>query len=135
MSELLPVNPVELGPPRGYSNGIVAPAGCRMLFVAGQVGWNADQQLVSKSFTPQFRQALRNVMTVVRMAGGGPEHVARLTIYVTDKQLYLEKLAAVGKAYKGVMGTKFPAMALVEVKSLLEPDALVEIEATAALPS
>ena len=135
MSELLPINPVELGPPKGYSNGLVVPAGCRLLFVAGQVGWDADQKLVSKAFTAQFRQALRNVMTVVRMAGGGPEHVARLTIYVTDKQQYVEKLSAVGKAYKGVMGKHFPAMALVEVQALLEPDALVEIEATAALPS
>ena len=132
---LQPINPESLGAPRGYSNGMLAPAGGRLLFVAGQVGWDADQQLVSKAFTAQFRQALKNVLTVVRMAGGGPEHVARLTLYVTDKQQYLEKLSAVGKAYKGLMGTKFPAMALVEVKSLLEPGALVEIEATVALPS
>ncbi len=134
MSQMLPINPVALGPPRGYSNGMVAPAGGRLLFVAGQIGWNADQELVGKDFVKQFRQALRNVVTVVKTAGGAPENIGRLTLYVTDKELYVKKLSQVGKAYRGVLGKHYPAMALVEVKSLLEPDALVEIEATAVLP-
>lgn len=133
MSEMLPINPIELGAPRGYSNGMLAPVGGRLLFVAGQIGWNQDQKLVGKDFVKQFRQALRNVAAVVKAAGGTPKSIGRLTIYVTDKELYTKKLAAVGKAYRGVMGTHYPAMALVEVKSLLEPDALVEIEATAAV--
>ncbi len=135
MSELLPINPIELGAPRGYSNGMLAPAGGRLLFVAGQIGWNEEQELVGPDFTRQFRQALRNVAAVVKTAGGEPRHVARLTIYVANKQLYLDRLEAVGKAYRGVMGKHYPAMALVEVKSLLEPAALVEIEAIAVLPS
>ncbi len=132
---MLPINPLELGPPRGYSNGMLAPTGGRLLFVAGQIGWNQEQELVGKDFVKQFRQALRNVAVVVRTAGGTPENLARLTIFVTDKELYIKKLAAVGKAYRGVMGKHFPAMSLVEVKSLLEPGALVEIEGTAVLPS
>ncbi len=135
MSELLPINPHELGAPRGYSNGMLAPAGGRLLFVAGQIGWNQEQELVGKDFVKQFRQALRNVAVVIKTAGGEPKSVGRLTIYVTDKQLYLDKLSQVGKAYRGVMGEHYPAMAVVEVKSLLEPDALVEIEATAVLAS
>ncbi len=135
MSELLPINPIELGAPRGYSNGMLAPAGGRLLFVAGQIGWNEEQELVGPDFTRQFRQALRNVAAVVKTAGGEPRNVARLTIYVANKQLYLDRLEAVGKAYRGVMGKHYPAMALVEVKSLLEPAALVEIEAIAVLPS
>lgn len=135
MSEMLPVNPMELGAPKGYSNGMIAPAGGRLLFVAGQIGWNEEQELVSKDFTRQFRRALKNVLTVVRSAGGGPEHIARLTLYVVDKEVYLQNLQKIGKAYKSLMGTRFPAMSLVEVSGLLEPDALVEIEATAVLPN
>lgn len=135
MRELLPINPLDLGAPSGYSNGMLAPAGGRLLFVAGQIGWNQEQKLVGDNFTKQFRQALRNVASVVTAAGGEPQNLAQLTIYVVDKQLYLDKLAAVGKAYRGVMGKHFPAMALLEVKSLLDPAALVEIEGIAVLPS
>ncbi len=135
MRELLPINPIELGAPSGYSNGMLAPAGGRLLFVAGQVGWNEKQELVGNTFTKQFRQALRNVAAVIKAAGGEPQNLAQLTIYVVDKEIYLKQLSAVGKAYRGVMGKHFPAMALLEVKSLLEPDALVEIEGIAVLPS
>jgi enamine deaminase RidA (YjgF/YER057c/UK114 family) len=128
------VNPEELGAPKGYSNGILAPAGGRLLFVAGQVGWGPDQKLVSRTFPGQFGQALANAMAVVRTAGGSPQRVARLTIYVTDRKLYLDSLPDVGEAYRKVMGRHYPAMALLEVKALLEPGALVEIEATAVLP-
>ncbi len=129
-----PINPAELGAPSGFSHGMLAPAGGRLLFVAGQVGWDGAQNLVGDSFVDQFAQALANVMSVVREAGGGPEHVTRLTIYVTDKREYVDDLKAVGAAYRGAMGRHFPAMALLEVAGLLEPGAKVEIEATAVLP-
>lgn len=131
---LQPVNPPELGAPRGYSNGILAPAGGRLLFVAGQIAWDSGQRLVADDFPGQFARALENALAVVRAAGGGPEHVARLTLYVTDKRLYTAGLPAVGEAYRRIMGRHYPAMALLEVRSLLEPGALVEIEATAVIP-
>jgi enamine deaminase RidA (YjgF/YER057c/UK114 family) len=127
------VNPASLAPPRGYSNGIVLGPG-RILFVAGQIGWDRDGHVVSSDFVEQFSQALRNVMDVVREAGGGAEHVGRLTIYVTDKARYLAELRGVGAAYREHMGKHYPAMALVEVAALVEDAALVEIEATAVIP-
>lgn len=131
---LVPINPDEWGMPRGYSNGMLAPSGSRLLFVAGQVGWDEGQAVVSERFVEQFEQALRNVVTVVRAAGGEPDCVARLTIYVVDRREYLDELKAVGEAYRRVMGRHFPAMALLEVAALVEPGAKVEIEATAVLP-
>ncbi len=131
---LVLINPKELGAPRGYSHGILIPPGSRLLFVAGQVGWDAEQRLVSEEFLGQFDQALSNVVAVVQAAGGDARHIARLTIYVLDKQDYLEDLTAVGEAYRRVMGRHFPAMALVEVRGLIEPGAKVEIEGTAAIP-
>jgi enamine deaminase RidA (YjgF/YER057c/UK114 family) len=134
LTALRPVNPESLGRPRGYSNGMLAPAGGRLLFVAGQIAWDGEQRLVGTGFVEQFAQALANVLAVIREAGGGPEHLARLTVYVTDRHEYLAALPAVGEAYRGVFGRHFPAMALVEVQALLEPGAKVEIEATAVLP-
>lgn len=131
----LPINPAELGAPRGYSNGMLAPPGARLLFVAGQVGWNERQELVGEGFAEQFGAALANVVAVVRHAGGAPEHLARLTIYVVDRRNYVAALQDVGAVYRGIMGRHYPAMALVEVQALLEPGAKVEIEATAALPA
>ena len=127
------INPVSLGAPVGYSNGVLAAPG-RLLFVAGQIGWGPDQELVSEDFVPQFERALANVMEVVRTAGGTPEDVCRLTIYVTNKKAYLKHLEGVGKAYRAVMRRHYPAMALVEVADLLERGARVEIEATAVIP-
>lgn len=127
------INPDELGLPRGYSNGALAPAGARILFVAGQIGWNQDQELIAESFVGQFEQALRNVVAVVTTAGGNPENLARLTVFVTDKEEYLADLQAIGQAYRRIMGRHFPAMSLVEVQALLEPGAKVEIEGTAAI--
>jgi enamine deaminase RidA (YjgF/YER057c/UK114 family) len=127
------INPAELGAPSGYSNGVLAPAGARILFVAGQIGWNREKQIVSHDFVEQFELALTNVMAVVTEAGGKPEDVARLTVYVTDKELYQADLAGLGRAYRRVMGMHYPAMALVEVRALLEPGAMVEIEGTAAI--
>ena len=135
MSALLTkVDPPALAAPRGYSHGILAPAGGRLLFVAGQIAWDGEGRLVPGDFTAQFARALENVAEVVRAAGGLPDHLARLTIYVIDRQEYLASLAAVGEVYRRVMGRHFTAMALVEVKALLEPGAKVEIEGTAVLP-
>ena len=121
----------ELAPPRGYSHGVLASG--RMLFIAGQIGWNAAGQLVSDDFVAQFDQALANLIAVVREAGGTPESIARLTIYVTDKAEYRAAQASIGARYRVRMGKHYPAMTLVEVKSLLEDAAKVEIEGTAVL--
>ncbi|HAF15992.1 MAG TPA: enamine deaminase RidA [Blastocatellia bacterium] len=127
------INPASLGTPRGYSNGVLTPAGGRLLFVAGQVGWNEKQTIVSERFVDQFDRALANVIAVITEAGGRPDQIARLVLYVTDKKEYTERRNEVGKCYRARMGKHFPAMMLVEVKSLLEADAKVEIEAVAVL--
>lgn len=129
------INPESLGTPRGYSNGVLTGAGGRLLFVAGQIGWDEKQTIVSDDFVAQFDRALANLLAVVTEAGGGPTEIARLVIYVTNKQEYLEHRAEIGKAYRARLGKHFPAMALVEVKSLLEDRAKVEIEAVAVLNS
>ena len=127
------INPEMLGSPRGYSNGVLAPAGGRLLFVAGQVGWDGRQRLVSEDFVEQFDRALANLITVVIEAGGGPENIARLVVYVTDKREYQLRTREVGERWRALMGKHFPAMALVEVKGLLEDGAKVEIEGIAVL--
>jgi enamine deaminase RidA (YjgF/YER057c/UK114 family) len=123
------INPVSLARPRGFSHGVVA--GGRMLFVAGQVGWNAAAEIVSDRFDEQFDQALANVLAVVVEAGGTPASLCRLTIYVVDKSEYVNAQKAIGERYRARMGRHYPAMTLVEVSGLLEPGARVEIEATA----
>ena len=117
---------------KGYANGIAAQG--RVVFVAGQVGWNADQKFESQDFVAQTRQALQNIVAVVREAGGAPEHITRLTWFITDKKEYLSRLAEVGDAYRSVMGTHFPAMTMVQVVALVEDEAKVEIEASAVMP-
>ncbi|HWP25125.1 MAG TPA: RidA family protein [Xanthobacteraceae bacterium] len=117
---------------KGYANGVVAEG--RTIFVAGQVGWNAEQKFESQDFVAQTKQALQNVVAVLAEAGAGPEHITRLNWYVTDKQDYLSRLAEVGEAYRSVVGKHFPAMTLLEVSALLEEGAKVEIEATALVP-
>ena len=117
--------------PRGYANGIVAEG--RMVFVAGQIGWDEEQRFEA-GLAAQVRRTLANVLAVLAEAGGGPEHVARLTWYVTDREAYLRELAPIGAAYRELMGRHYPAMAVVVVAGLIEPEALVEIEATAVLP-
>jgi enamine deaminase RidA (YjgF/YER057c/UK114 family) len=129
------INPESLGAPKGYSNGVLTPAGGRILFVAGQVAWNEEQRVVSEDFALQFGQALKNVVTVVTAVGGGPEHLARMTIFVTSKDEYVAAAKAIGAAYRALMGRHYPAMTLVEIKALLEEGAKVEIEATAVLPA
>ena len=126
------INPESLGSPRGYSNGVLAEGG-KLLFVAGQIGWNHEQVLVSDGFAEQFAQALENVLAIVKATGGEATNVARLLIFVTDKQDYLSELQSVGVAYRQLMGKHYPAMSLVEVSSLLEDRAKVEIEAIAVI--
>lgn len=128
------INPESLGAPKGYANGVLTDPGARLLFVAGQVGWNERQEIVSDDFVAQFDQALRNVITVVSAAGGGPTNIVRLVMYVTSRDEYASRVAEVGKSYRACMGRHFPAMVLVEVSSLLDQSAKVEIEAVAALP-
>ena len=129
MKTLTAINPESLAKPRGYNHGIKGSGD--LLFVAGQVGWNREGRMVSDDFALQFAQALDNVLEVVLAAGGSPTSVARMTVYVTDKEEYLRRAKEVGEAWRKRLGKHFPAMALVEVKALLEPDAKVEIEATA----
>ena len=130
-----PIEPEGWPRAKGYSDGMLAPAGSRILFVAGQIGWDGERKLVGLGdFAAQFAQALRNVVAVVRAAGGKPEHVARVTLYVTDKRQYVAAREAIGASWREIVGKHYPAMALVEVSGLLEPGALVEIEATAAVP-
>jgi enamine deaminase RidA (YjgF/YER057c/UK114 family) len=126
------VNPESLGVPRGYSNGLLYRGGA-ILFVAGQIGWDETSRIVEGGFAAQFERALANVLTVVREAGGGPESIGRMAIFVTHKQEYVDAIKEVGAAYRGLMGRHFPAMTLVEVVALLEPGAKVEIEATAVI--
>ena len=127
------INPESLGTPRGYSNGVLAEAGGRLLFIAGQIAWDEQQRIVSRDFVEQFDRALANVIAVVTEAGGHAEQIARLLIYVTDKNEYRSRTREIGERYRARMGQHFPAMALVEVKGLLEDDALVEIEAIAVI--
>ncbi len=132
-SRLVPINPESLGAPRGYSNGMLAPAGGRLLCVAGQVAWDAEQRIVSDRFAEQFGQTLANVVAVVREAGGEPTDLAQLTLYVTDHREYVAELREVGAAYREIMGRHYPAMALVEIAALLEEGAKVEIQGLAVI--
>jgi enamine deaminase RidA (YjgF/YER057c/UK114 family) len=118
--------------PKGFANGIVAEG--RTVFLGGQIGWNAEQQFDSDDFIVQVRQALTNIVVLVGEAGGKPEHITRLTWFVTDKKEYLSRLSELGQAYRSVMGKHFPAMTLVQVVALVEDRAKVEIEATAVVP-
>ncbi len=127
------INPESLGAPHGYSNGVLAEAGGRLLFIAGQVAWNQQQQIVSADLVEQFDRALANVITVVSEAGGQPEQIARLIIYVTDKNDYQKRMKEIGERYRARMGKHFPAMVLVEVAGLLEDDAKIEIEGIAVV--
>ena len=118
--------------PKGYSQAVAGQG--RTVCIAGQIGWNKDEVFVSDDFVDQTAQAFRNIRDILAAAGGSPEHLARLTWYVTDKQEYLSSLKEVGAAYRGVFGAVFPAMAVVEVTALMEDQAKIEIEATAIIP-
>ena len=120
--------------PRGYANGIAADDGGTLVFVAGQIGWDETGAFPASDLPGQVRQTLRNVLAVLAEAGGRPEHIARLTWYVTDRDEYNAAQKEIGAAYREVMGRHFPAMAVVVVAGLLEAEAKVEIEAVAVLP-
>ena len=131
MHEVL--QPAEWAKPVGYSNGVVAQG--RQVYIGGQIGWNGQGEFESDDLVHQTRQALQNVLRVLAEAGGGPEHVVRMTWYITDKEAYLGNLKAIGEAYRGTMGRNYPAMAMVQVAALIEDRARVEIEATAVIPN
>jgi enamine deaminase RidA (YjgF/YER057c/UK114 family) len=126
------LQPQSWARPRGYSNGMAAQG--RQIYVAGQIGWDGNGRFASSRLADQVRQALLNIVAVLAEAGGTPEHVVRLTWYVTSRDEYYEQLADIGAAYRAVMGKNFPTMSVVQVVALMEKDARVEIEATAVLP-
>jgi enamine deaminase RidA (YjgF/YER057c/UK114 family) len=130
-SHLRFLQPDGWAPPRGYANGVAAEG--RLVFVAGQVGWNARGEFESDDFVAQVEQALANVVAVLRAGSAAPEDLVRMTWYVTDKAAYLARQREVGEAYRRVIGRHFPAMTLVVVAGLLEDRALIEIEATAVV--
>lgn len=127
------IHPQGWAPARGYANGILTEDGT--LYVGGQIGWTAEQKFESPDFIGQMRQALRNILDVVEAAGGEARHITRLTWYVTDKAEYLARQREVGQAYRDILGRNFPAMTMVVVSALVEDEALVEIEATAKVPT
>lgn len=118
--------------PKGYANGIAASG--EIVFVAGQIGWTPEGRFEETSLAGQFRQTLDNTLEVLTAAGAAPEHVARMTWYITDKRAYLASLAEIGAIWREKMGRHYPAMAVVEVKALIEDAALIEIETTAVIP-
>lgn len=118
--------------PKGYANGIEAEG--RIIFVAGQIGWTPEGKFEATTLPAQFAQTLNNTLAVLREANAGPEHVARMTWYITDKRAYLASLAEIGALWREKMGKTYPAMAVVEVKALIEDAALIEIETTAVVP-
>jgi enamine deaminase RidA (YjgF/YER057c/UK114 family) len=128
-------NPEVLGAPKGWNNGMLAPAGGRVLFVAGQVASDETGRIVTDDFAEQFGVALGNCVAVVHEAGGSASDIGRLTVYVTDMEAYRKSLKALGPVYREAMGRHFPAMALVRVAELVDPAAMVEIEATAVIPA
>ena len=127
------INPEALGAPNGYSNGVLSDAGGRLLFVAGQIAWDKNQKIISDDLVEQFDRALANVITVVTEAGGASEQIARLILYVTDKNEYRARMKEIGECYRARMGKHFPAMVLVKVAGLLEDRAKIEIEGVAVL--
>ena len=119
--------------PKGYSNGILAEG--KILFVAGQIGWDDNEQFQTEDFVGQVRQTLLNTVAVLRAAEAGPEHIVRMTWYITSRQDYLDNLSEVGAVYREIIGKNFPVMAMVEVSALMEAQAKVEIETTAVIPN
>ena len=126
------LQPPDWAEPKGYANGVMARGA--LIFVGGQIGWNAAQQFESDDFIAQTRQALMNIAAVLKAGGAGPEHMVRMTWYVTDRVEYSARLKELGSVYREVMGKNFPAMTCVEVSGLVEGRAKIEIEVTAVLP-
>jgi enamine deaminase RidA (YjgF/YER057c/UK114 family) len=133
MSGIDILQPKFWAPPQGYANGMAASG--RVVFIAGQIGWNERAELVSDDLAAQVEQALKNIVAVLAEAGGAPHHLTRLTWFVTDKSAYIAHRKSIGEAYRRVIGKHFPAMTLVMVAGLLEEGAQIEIEATAVIPS
>jgi enamine deaminase RidA (YjgF/YER057c/UK114 family) len=121
-------------PPIGYANGISVPAG-RIVFVAGQVGWDANQKFQSDELVPQFEQALKNIIAVLAEAGGKPGDICRLTAFCIDKPAYLSGRRELGRIWKSLIGSHFPAMSMIFVAGLLDTPAKIELEATAVIPA
>lgn len=119
--------------PKGYSNGILASQG-RVLFLAGQVGWTAEEKFVSDKLVPQFEQALKNIVAIVEKAGGKPEDICKMTCFCKDRDQYLASRAELGKIWKEIIGKHYPCMSMIFVVDLLDHPALIEIEATAVIP-
>jgi len=132
MSALRILQPPGWARAKGFSNGIAASG--KLVFIAGQIGWTGDCKWEARDFAGQFRQALLNILTVLKEADGKPEHIVRLTWYVLDKKEYLAALKEVGAAYRELMGRHYPTMAVVQVSGLIEDEARLEIEATAVVP-
>ncbi len=128
------LHPAGWAPSVGYSNAVKVNEGA-MVFVAGQIGWNEDQVFVKEDLVSQFDQALKNVITLVREAGGGPEHICRMTAYCVDRQEYLSVRSELGKVWRAQMGKHFPAMSMIFVADLLDHPARIELEATAVVPA
>ena len=126
--------PEGWAPPIGYANGIEADGGDRIVFVSGQVGWNAQQQFESVEVAPQFEQALKNVLAVLAEAGGRAEHICRMTAYCCDKPAYLAARAELGPIWRQLMGKHYPAMSMIFVSDLLDHPGKIELEATAVVP-
>ena len=126
------LQPAGWARPRGYSNGIETEG--RMVFVAGQIGWNEQGEFHEHTLGAQFRQALKNVLAVLKEANAGPEHIARMTMFVTSREEYVATRPQLGEAWKELMGKNFPAMAVIIVTGFVEPEAKIEIEATAVIP-
>lgn len=127
------LHPPDWAEPKGYANGVMASGA--LVFVGGQIGWDGNQQFQSDDFIDQTAQALRNIVAVLAQANAGPQHMVRMTWYITDRTEYLARLRELGAAYREVMGRNFPAMTCVEVSALIEARAKVEIEVTAVVPS
>jgi enamine deaminase RidA (YjgF/YER057c/UK114 family) len=132
MSALKILQPPGWARAKGFSNGIAASG--RLVFIAGQIGWTGECKWEARDFAGQFRQALKNILEVLKEANGRPEHIVRLTWYVLDKHEYLDSLKSVGEAYRDLMGRHYPTMAVVQVGGLVEDEARLEIEATAVVP-
>ena len=132
MNERMTLQPEGWPRPKGYSNGVAVSG--RMVFVAGQIGWDEREKVVSDDFAAQFRQVLLNTLAVLKEAGAGAEHIVRMTWFVTSREEYAAAAADLGRAWRELMGRNYPTMSVIIVSGLVEPDAKLEIETTAVLP-
>lgn len=134
MNNMSILHPKRWKPPVGYANGISVPAAGRIVFIAGQVGWNDDQRFQSDQLVPQFEQALKNILSILAEAGGKPTHICRVTAFCIDKPAYLAGRRELGRIWKSLIGNHYPAMSMIFVADLLDTPAKIELEATAVIP-